>query len=131
MLFARQRKTTYPLPNESTLLTIPISETTKSGLTQLGLGGLPCDSGVQLHSQTTDKPHKELRTGNSSHESIPCGAACEGSTSDLGFPSIVERQDSDSRIISKRVLSEGIVLHNSIDPGRSSAYYITGPINLR
>ncbi|KAI9368191.1 hypothetical protein BJX61DRAFT_550631 [Aspergillus egyptiacus] len=130
MLFARQRKTTYPPPNESTLLTIPISETTVSGSTQLGSGQLSCERSIQLHSQTTHKPHKEPESGNPSHASIPSGAACEGSTTDLGFPSIVKGQDSDSKVISKRELSQGIVLHDSIDPGGSSACYIAGPIEL-
>ncbi|PIG79385.1 hypothetical protein AARAC_007629 [Aspergillus arachidicola] len=130
MLFARQRKTTYPPPNESTLLTIPISETTKSDLTQLDLWQLPCERSIQLRSQMTDQPHKAPESGNPSYASIPCGAACEGSTTDLEFPSIVEGQDPDSKIISKQELSQGIVLHNSIDPGGSSACYIAGPIKL-
>ncbi|PYH71034.1 nucleic acid/nucleotide deaminase domain-containing protein [Aspergillus vadensis CBS 113365] len=130
MLFARQRKTTYPPPNESTLLTIPISETTKSGLTQPDLGQLSCGRSIRLQSQMTDKPHKEPESGNPSHASIPCGAACDGNTIDLDFPSTVEGQDSDSKIISKRELSQGIVLHNTIEPGGSSACYIADPIRL-
>ncbi|PLB48227.1 hypothetical protein P170DRAFT_359999 [Aspergillus steynii IBT 23096] len=129
VLFARQRKTTYPPPNESTLLTIPISETTISGLVQLDSGQLSCEKSVQLHSQTT-KPHKVPESGNPSHASIPCGPACEGSTTYLGFSSIVKGQDPDSKIIIKRELSQGIVLHDSIDPGGSSACYIAGPIKL-
>ncbi|GMF78496.1 unnamed protein product [Aspergillus oryzae] len=130
MLFSRQRKTTYPPPNESTLLTIPISETTKSDLTQLDLWQLSCERSIQLRSQMTDQPHKAPESGNPSYASIPCGAACEGSTTDLEFPPMVEGQDPDSKIISKQELSQGIVLHNSIDPGGSSACYIAGPIKL-
>jgi hypothetical protein len=123
-------KNNIPAPNESTLLTIPISETTISGSTQLDSGQLSCERSIQLHSQTTHKPHKEPESGNPSYASIPCGAACKGSTTDLGFPSIVEGQDPDSKVISKRELSQGIVLHESIDPGGSSACYIAGPIKL-
>ena len=129
-LFARQRKTTYPPPNESTLLTIPISETTKSGLTQLSSGQLSCERSIQLYSHTTQKPHKEPESGNPRDASIPGGTACEGSTTDLGFPPIVEGHEPDSKIISKRELSQGIVLHNSIEPGGSSTRYIAGPIKL-
>ncbi|OOO03846.1 Heterokaryon incompatibility [Aspergillus oryzae] len=130
MLFSRQRKTTYPPPNESTLLTIPISETTKSDLTQLDLWQLSCERSIQLRSQMTDQPRKAPESGNPSYASIPYGAACEGSTTDLEFPPMVEGQDPDSKIISKQELSQGIVLHNSIDPGGSSACYIAGPIKL-
>ncbi|PKY00057.1 hypothetical protein P168DRAFT_244763 [Aspergillus campestris IBT 28561] len=130
MLFTRQRKTTYPPPNESTLLTIPVSETTKSGLTQLDLEQLSCEKSVQLHSQTADKPYKELESGNSSCTSIPCGAACEGSLTDLGSPFMAKDQDSDSKVISEQVLSQGIVVHDCIDPGGISACYIAGTIKL-
>lgn len=78
----------------------------------------------------TDQPRKAPESGNPSYASIPCGAACEGSTTDLEFPPMVEGQDPDSKIISKQELSQGIVLHNSIDPGGSSACYIAGPIKL-
>ncbi|KAF9888245.1 hypothetical protein FE257_008814 [Aspergillus nanangensis] len=130
MLFVRQRKTTYPCPNESTLLTIPISDTTKSDLTQLDSGQLSCERNIQLHSQTTDRPHKEPEPLDLSHASISCGAACEDSTTDLGIPSIVEGQDPDSKVISQRVLRPGIVLHSSIDPGDRSACHIAGSIKL-
>lgn len=130
MLFTRQRKTTYPPPNESTLLTIPVSETTKSGLTQLDVEQLSCEKSVQLHSQTADKLYKEPVSGNSSCTSNPCGATCEGSITDLGSPFTAKGQAPDSRVIGKQVLSQGIVVHNSIDPGGISAYYVAGTIKL-
>ncbi|KAF7589642.1 hypothetical protein BBP40_004015 [Aspergillus hancockii] len=130
MLFTRQRKTTYPAPNESTLLTIPISETTKSSSTQHGLGQLSCERSTQLHFKTADRLHEEPECGNSSCTSISFDAACAGDTTDQGVPSIAKGKDSDTKVIGKRVLSQGIVVHDSIDPGGISACYITGPIRL-
>lgn len=132
ILFTRQRKTTYLAPNESTLLTIPISELTESGLTRHDSGQPSCKNSSQLHFQTADKSYKGPESGNSNHAdaSIPCSAACERSTTDLEFSSTADGKASVSKDNSKQVLSQGMVLHNSVDPGGSSACYIAGPIKL-
>ena len=139
MLSTRQQKTSYPCPNESTLLTIPLSETTR------------CSS-VQHESDTVDMQPSLFKKSQMISQSVAgappmlpqtAGTASTHPQTDSGFTntegtprpeclstSKPHRPQSNKEFIEEVVLSQGSRLHSCMDSDRTSPLYIAGPLKI-
>lgn len=138
MLSTRQQKTSYLCPNESMLLTIPLSETTK------------CSS-VQHESDMVDMQPLLFKKSQMISQSVAgappmlpqtAGTASTHPQTDSGFTNMEgtprpeclstskpHRPQSNKEFIEEVVLSPGSRLHGCMDPDRTSLY-IAGPLKI-
>lgn len=113
MLSTRQQKTIYPCPNESTLLMIPASETTKSSSVQYELDRVDRQP---LLPKISEKKNQFVLSLTEASCTLPKSAS-------------TARLQLDEAPV-EEVLSQGSRLLGCLFPGRASPFYIAGHLEI-
>lgn len=142
MLSVRQRKTIYPCPNESTLLTIPLSETTKCSSVQREQDGADMQPSLSKTFQTTSQSVLSMTeaprmlpqsagTASAHPQTVPGVTNAECTLQpERSFTSKSYRSHPDEAPVEEVVLSQGSRLLGCVDPDRTSPFYIAGPLKI-
>ena len=112
MLSTRQQKTIYSYPNESTLLTIPASETTNCSSVQYGLDR----ADRQPFLRISEKTSRFVLSLTEASCTLPKSAG-------------PAKLQSDEALV-EEILSQGSRLLGHLDPGRVSPFYIAGHLEI-
>ncbi|KAF4207309.1 hypothetical protein CNMCM8927_003583 [Aspergillus lentulus] len=142
-LFSRQQQTTYPCPNESTLLTLPVSVSTNMATSQCQLDGAEVqppshgsEEGIRLlpltraeASMTSEQQTIELKTSvltahktavaeTDSHQTLTGSGRARSETMSI--------KDCDTRN-----LSQGLPSYGTVSSNRASPFYVAGCLEVQ
>lgn len=139
MLSMRQQKMIYPCPNESTLLTIPLSETTKRSsveheLDTVDIQPLLSKTSQMISQSMTEASHmlpQTAHTASAHPQTASSFTNAEGTPCpERSFTSKSHKSQPNEGFIEEVVLSKGSRIHGCVDPDRTSPSYIAGPLKI-